>query len=263
MEFDRWRNRDLGDLAAVYLFLDACYLPVRQGVREKEGILCAYAVLEDGRKVLLHLALGSRECYDSWLSFIHEMVVRGLRAPVLIISDGPACGRKKALKEVFPRVRRQRCLVHKMRNILAKVPRVMQMEMKRLVKQVFEAPSYEEGQRRAKALMGRFKDRYPSAMECLADGLDACLEQLRFPELHRKRIRTTNLLEWLFGEGKRRTKVIPRFPSEAACLRLVFATLIKASDTWHGMKMTPEVLRHLDQLRAQPAKTEERELVAV
>lgn len=135
--------------------------------------------------------------------------------------------------------------------------------LKRLVQQVCQAPTYQEGKRRAQALMARFRERYPSAMGCLAEDLEACLEHLRFPEAHRKRIRTTNLLERLFGEGKRRTKVIPRFPGEAACLWLVFATLVKASESWHGVKMTPETLRELDRLRGEPPKAEQRELVAV
>ena len=268
-EFDKWRNRDLSGLAVVYLLLDACYLPVRQGTREKEGILCAYGILEDGRKVLLHLALGSRESYEAWLSFLHEMVTRGLRKPLLIISDGQP-GLRKAVEEVFHHVRRQRCVVHKMRNLLAKVPRGMQREMKQLVKQVYEAPSYEEGKKRARALISRYGQRYPSAMACLEEDLEACLEYLRFPEVHWKRIRTTNLVERLFGEGRRRTKVIPRFPGEAACLRLVYATLIKASERWHGVQMTPAILRRLDELRSPMTdvlpvlkKEHERELVAV
>lgn len=81
-----------------------------------------------------------------------------------------------------------------MRNILAKVPRAMQQEMKRLVQQVLQAATYEEGQRQAQSLMAQFEDRCPSAMECLADNLETCLEHLRFPKAHRKRIRTTNLL---------------------------------------------------------------------
>ena len=92
-----------------------------RGTREKEGIPCAYAILEDGGKVLLHLALGSRESYDAWLSFLHDLVARGLREPVLIISDGQP-GLKKALEEVFPRVCPQRCLLHKMRNIWPRCP---------------------------------------------------------------------------------------------------------------------------------------------
>ncbi len=96
-------------------------------------------------------------------------------------------------------------------------------------------------------------------MACLGEDLEASLEQLRFPEAHRKRIRTTNLLERLLGEGKRRTKVVPRLPGEAACLRLVYATLLKASESWHGVKLTPESLRHLDTLRRQPLKEREKE----
>ena len=70
-DFDTWRKRDLSGLKVLYLFLDAVYLALRQGTREKEGVLCAYAILENGKKVLLHLALGSRESYDAWLSFLH------------------------------------------------------------------------------------------------------------------------------------------------------------------------------------------------
>jgi len=77
-DFDNWRKKDLSQLKVVYLFLDAIYLALRQGTKEKEGILCAYGILENGKKVLLHLALGSRESYDSWLSFLHDMTARGL-----------------------------------------------------------------------------------------------------------------------------------------------------------------------------------------
>ena len=138
----------------------------------------------------------------------------------------------------------------------------MQKDMKQLVKQVFEAPTYEEGEKRARSLIARFGQRYTSAMACLAEDLEACLEHLRFPEIHRKRVRTTNLIERLFGEGKRRTKVIPRFPTESACLRLMYATLVKASESWRGIRMTPEILWALDQLRAKPIEQRERKLVA-
>jgi len=86
-DFDTWRKRDLSGLKLLYLFLDAVYLPLRQGVKEKEGVLCTYGILESGKKVLLHLALGSREYYDSWLSFLHNMTARGLEEPLLVTSD--------------------------------------------------------------------------------------------------------------------------------------------------------------------------------
>jgi len=124
-DFDVWRRRDLSQSKLAYLFLDAIYLPLRQGTNEKEGILCAYGILENGKKVLLHLALGSRESYDSWLSFLHDMTARGLEEPLLVVSDKHK-GLRKAVREVFPHAFKQPCLAHRMRNILCKVPRRMQ-----------------------------------------------------------------------------------------------------------------------------------------
>lgn len=266
-DFDNWRKRDLSQLKVLYLFLDAIYLALRQGTEEKEGVLCAYGILENGKKVLLHLAVGSRESYDAWLSFLHDMVARGLEEPLLVVSDKHK-GLKKAVREVFPHAFKQPCLAHKMRNILCKVPRKMQKEMKHLVQQVFYASSYEEGLRLGQELIARFGDRYSSAMECLGEDLKECLTYLKFPEAHHKAIRTTNLLERMFGEGKRRTKVIPRFPSEKACLRLLYASLITASKSWRGVRMTPGIWWELEALRREAFGDQrevvvEKELVAV
>lgn len=120
-EFEAWRRRDLSELKVVYLFLDGQYHAARQGTNEKEGVLSAYALLEDGRPVLLHLDLGPRESYDAWLSFLQNLSARGLPDPLLVVFDG-APGLKKAIKRMWPRAWRQRCQVHKMRNILAKLP---------------------------------------------------------------------------------------------------------------------------------------------
>ncbi len=256
-DFDVWRKRDLSDLKVVYLFLDGQYHAVRPGSSEKEGLLAAYALLEDGRMVLLHLGLGPRERTETWVAFLHELTARGLGPPLLCISDGNP-GLRKALKQVFPGVRTQRCLVHKLRNILAKLPRLAARELKPLVKQIFEAPDHRTALRRGKALLARYRDRYPAAIECLEQDLAECIAYLRFPPAHWKRIRTTNLLERTFGESRRRTKVIPRFPGEQACLRLVFATLITAAKKWRGVSMTPQILRALDTLRGEvPAPQEQ------
>lgn len=265
-DFDAWRKRDLSGLRVVYLFLDAIYLVLRQGSDEKEGVLCAYGILESGKKVLLHLALGSRESYEAWLAFLHHLVARGLREPLLVVSDKHKALRR-AVKEVFPHAFKQPCLAHKMRNILCKLPRKVQKEMKKLVGQVFYAASHEEGLKLGKELIARFGGTYPSAMECLGEDLGECLTYLKFPEAHWKAIRTTNLLERLFGEGRRRTKVIPRFPTESSGLRLLFATLVTASRTWKGVKMTPDIWWELEMLRRQAfgesSLALEKELVSV
>jgi transposase-like protein len=265
-DFDTWRKRDLSGLKVLYLFLDAVYLPLRQGIKEKEGVLCAYGILGNGKKVLLHLALGSRESYDSWLSFLHDMTARGLDEPLLVTSDKDK-GLKKAVREVFPHAFKQPCLAHKMRNILCKLPKKIEKEIKPLIKQVYYASSYEEGLKLGHGLIARFKDRYTSAMECLEGDLAECLTYLRFPQAHWKVIRTTNLLERTFGEGKRRTKVIPRFPTESAGLRLLYATLITASQSWKGVRMPPDIWFEIELLRreafGEPSQMIEKELVAV
>ena len=260
-EFEVWRGRDLSELDVVYLFLDGQYHAARQGSDEKEGVLSAYGLLEDGRAVLLHLGLGPRESYDAWLSFLQDMVVRGLKDPLLVIFDG-APGLHKAVRRMWPRAFRQRCQVHKMRNILAKLPRVMQRQIKPLVQQVFLAPSYALALKRGRALIARFRDRYTAAMECLERDLEECVTYLRFPAAHHHRIRTTNRLERLNGEGRRRTKVIPRFPTERSCLALLFATLVTASKHWRGVKMSPAAIKQLQQLRAETAANSSTQEVA-
>jgi putative transposase len=260
-DFDTWRRRDLSDLPIVYVFLDGQYHAARRGTDEKEGVLSAYALLEDGRPVLLHLELGPRESYDAWLSCLQDLTARGLRDPLLVVMDG-APGLVKAVKRVWPRAYRQRCQVHKMRNILAKLPRMMQAKIKGLVHQVFLAPSYAAALKRGRDLIARFKDRYSAAMECLERDLEECVTYLRFPDAHHKRIRTTNRLERLNGEGRRRTKVIPRFPTERSCLTLLYASLLAASKHWRGIPMTPSILRQLDQLRTAITPTARGEAVA-
>jgi putative transposase len=260
-DFETWRRRDLSELSVVYVFLDGQYHAARQGTDEKEGVLSAYALLEDGRPVLLHLDLGPRESFDAWLSFLQDLVARGLRDPLLVVMDG-APGLVKAVKRVWPHAYRQRCQVHKMRNILSKLPRLMQATMKKLVQQVFLAPSYAVALKRGRDLIAKFKDRYPAALECLERDLDECVTYLRFPEVHHLRIRTTNRLERLNGEARRRTKVIPRFPTERSCLSLLYASLIAASKHWRGVAMTAAALRQLQQLRAAITVSAKKEAVA-
>jgi putative transposase len=259
-EFDTWRTRDLSEYKVLYLFLDGQFQAARAESSEKEGILAAYALCEDGTVVLLHLGLGPRESTDAWVAFLHDLTARGLGAPLLVVTDGNP-GLVRAVKQVFPGVRRQRCQVHKLRNILAKLPKLAARHLKPLLQQVFLAPDHATGLRRGRALLARFRSRYPSAMECLAKDLDECLTYLFFPQEHQKRLRTTNLLERTFEESRRRTKVIPRFPSERSCLTLMYATLITASRTWRGVPMTAKILRALDKLRAlTPAIGKEKEL---
>jgi len=235
-DYQAFCERDLSMLEVEYLFIDAVY----EGLRAwggHQGILCAWAICRNGRKVMVHLALGSRESYETCLDFMRDMVRRGLRTPLLITTDG-APGLIRAVGEMWPKSVRQRCLAHKTRNILGKVPRAAQEEIKRRVRDVFYAPSLDMATERATEMLAAYEGAYPSAMRSFADDLEACLTYLRFPYAHHKAIRTTNLLERAFVESRRRTKVIPHFFTEQACLKLVFSALWQTSQRWRRVTMT-------------------------
>jgi putative transposase len=246
-DYQAFCERDLSVFEVEYLFIDAVY----EGLRQwgcNQGLLCAWAICRDGRKVMLHLALGSRESYDNCLAFIRDMLRRGLRTPVLVATDG-APGLISAVEQVWGKSLRQRCLAHKMRNILDKVPPAAREEIKRRVQDVFYAPSLEIAKERAAKVLRDYQQEYPAAMRSFNDDLEACLVYLRCPLAHHKSIRTTNLLERAFQESRRRTKVIPHFFTEKACLKLVFSALWKTSQRWRKVTMTELEQQQLELLR--------------
>jgi transposase-like protein len=249
-DFNKWRCRDLTKLDILYLFIDGIWVALRQGTDEKEPVLVSYGITSAGNKVLLHIEAGNKESYDVAKTFIHNMKDRGLAEPLLVISDGNP-GLKRAIRECFGNSFYQHCQVHKMRNILAKLPEEVKAQMKSLIGKAFKAKTYEEGLDKARAIIKEFKGRFTSAMECLEKDLEATLTCLKFPAVHRTRIRTTNLLERLFGEARRRTKVLGRFPTETSALKLIYAVLIDASKNWHGVKMTVEAMEELRKLWAE------------
>ncbi len=247
-EYERFCQRDLSGYDVVYLFVDAVYESVRLTLGAKEAILCAWAILSNGRKVLLHLELGNKESYDCWLSFFRNMISRGLRAPLLITSDG-APGLIRAIEECFPQSKRQRCLVHKLRNIANKLPKDAIDEVMPKVKDVYYQTDREVAMLCATRLVEAYAQKYPAAIKCFQDDLECCLNHIDFPAGHHKHIRSTNLLERAFEEQKRRTKVIPRFLDEKSCLKLVYATLIRVSEKWRRVSMSEYDLTVLKNIR--------------
>jgi transposase-like protein len=250
-DFERWQNRDLSVHRVLYLFLDGIYLKLRPEDKRSIAVLCAYGILWDGKKVLLHLGLGDKESQACWEAFLEDMRQRGLGEPLLSVVDGNV-GVRKAVKRKLPASLIQRCQVHRMRNILVKLPHVARPMLKKLIRKAFTAARYEEGLAQARSVIDQYRESYPAAMKCLEQDLEETLTALRFPFAHRIQIRTTNLLERLFGEGKRRTKVIPRFTSEASGLSLVFAVLVDASEGWRGVRMTPYIEGRLKQMAIDP-----------
>ena len=140
-----------------------------------------------------------------------------------------------------------------MRNIPCKLPEKARPGLKKLIQKAFTAQSHKVGLQRAQAVVAMYEQEYPETMKCLATDLEKVLTTLCFPESHRKRIRTTNLLERLFGEGRRRSKVVPRFMSERSGLSLLFAVLVDASAEWHRVKIAPALVQQLQALRPHPS----------
>ena len=255
-EFAAWRVRDLSGVRLDYLFLDASHFKMHPGA-PAEPILAAWGIDTDGKPVLVGLAPASSESTDAWDDFLADLVGRGLRAPLLGISDG-AAGLTGAFDRAFPASLRQRCLVHRARNVLAKVSAHDQPQVKADFWAIFDvgdAPSGDQAvavaRQQAAAFAATWQRRYPSAVACVADDLASLTVHLRFPAEHWHRIRHSNLIERTFGETRRRTKVIGRLPGETSCLGLVWAVLDRASGGWRGLTMSPKALRLLQDLRRQ------------
>jgi transposase-like protein len=222
-----------------------------------EPVLAAWGITSEGRPVLIGLEPGSSESTDAWAGFLNAMVASGLRAPLLVVSDG-APGLMAAVELVFPHSLRQRCAIHRARNILAKVPAEHQAEVKAAYWSLFDPTGEPPGDRsiavaraRAEAFSASFGRRFPAAVACLNDDQASLFVYLRFPVEHHKRLRHANFIERTFGETRRRVKVIGRLPGERSCLSLVWAVLDRASRGWRGVIMTPASVRQLQELRRQ------------
>jgi transposase-like protein len=251
--FEAFKRRDLYDVHLAALFLDAVFLSVRpQG--PKEGVLVAWGFTDQGERALLSVMLGMRESHEDWLALGRDLIARGLGAPMLIVADG-APGLIKAVEQCWPASDRQHCAVHRVRNLLAKLPERERERVRQAYWQALdEATNEHDGKQRLLALVGELdKAGYTAAARCLADDLDALVVHLRYPTRHRRRWRSTNLLERSLGEVKRRTKVIGRFPGETSCLTLVWAVLdLYISHATNGIKFTELERQRLKRIHYQP-----------
>ena len=207
-------------------------------------------ILADGKKALLHLAPGSKEDTASCREFFQDMRRRGLPDPLLVVSDG-APGMIRAIEECLPRSLRQRCLAHKMRNLQSKVPEDVWPEFKARSMACYQAPSPALARLLRDDIAATYARDLPSAVACLDDDFEASIAHLRFPLGYRRAIRTTNLLERLFGEERRRTKVIPHTFGERAVLKLMYAALIRAAERWRGIKISGFEQRQLKAIRGE------------
>lgn len=215
-----------------YLYLDATFLDTRWARRvENVSVLVAYAVGADGYRHLLGVTLGAEESEASWSELLAQLTERGLSGVQLVIADDHA-GLAAAVRRWLPEARRQRCVVHLERNVLTKVPHRLRARVAREVAAVFQAGSLPDATTRLARFVARWDRQLPEAVACLRAGFPAATTYFAFPRAHWVRLRTTNGVERLHREIKRRTRAIGAFPDRASALRLVTAVAIAGTAIW-------------------------------
>lgn len=246
-DYQEFVSRDLSEYDIAYLFVDGIAERIRPGQR-REPVLAAWGFSATGARVLLHLMAGSKEDSETVSAFFQDMRARGLGDPLLVVSDG-APGIIKAIETCFPRSERQRCLAHRLRNLAAKVPEDLWPEFKARAVASYQAPSRAIARELAKGLVEDYETQLPSAVACFMDDFEACIAHLRLPVTHRRAIRTTNLLERLFVEERRRLKIIPNAFGEKPVLKLMFGAMIRAAEHWRAIRITDFERRQMAAVR--------------
>ena len=175
----------------------------------------------------------------SWKGVLRDLVERSLKPPQLFIADGNQ-GLLKAMNDIWPEVPRQRCVIHRIRNVLARVPKKRQNEVKKALHHIFYAACLDDACDEARQFLGQYASEFPSAAETLTRHLEECVTFYRFPERHWKHICTSNVIERAFKEVKRRARVIGRFPSETSALVMVFIILEEERLKWQKVRMRAE-----------------------
>ena len=228
---ETWRNRLLGEV--IYLYLDARYEKVRQaGSVRDAAILMASGVKRDGKRSILGVSVSLSEAEVHWRAFLEGLVKRGVSGVQLIISDNHA-GMKAARKAVFTGVPWQRCQFHLQQNAGQYVTRVgMRREVAEDIRSIFNTPDQET----AEAFLKKAVEKYALLAPKLADWMEVNIPEgftvFSFPRAHQRRLRTSNYLERLSQEIKRRTRIVRVFPNEQSCLRLVSAILMEVGEEW-------------------------------
>ena len=192
MDYQEFASRDLGEYDVAYLFIDGLAQRIRP-VENRESVLAAWGFTTFGARVLLHLVAGSKEDAETVSALFQEMRKRGLGDPSLVVSDDTA-GIVAAIETNFPRSARQHSLVHRMRDLAAKVPRDHWPEFRARAIAAYQAPSGAVARDLASEVVADFERELPNAVACFMDDFDACIEYLRMPVTHRRAIRATRLL---------------------------------------------------------------------
>lgn len=234
-ELDRWRNRPIGEVP--YVFLDARYEKIRHGGSVVScAVLMAFGVDESGHRTVLGVSVSLSEAEVHWRDFFAHLQGRGLSGVRLLISDDHA-GMKAAREARFPGVPWQRCQFHLQQNAGHYVPRIeMRREVAGDLRAIFESGDRLEAERRLRQAVEKYAQRAPKLSAWMEANVAESFTVFAFPETHRRRLRTSNLMERISKELKRRTRVATLFPNEDSLLRLVSAVLMEISEEWETEK---------------------------
>jgi len=231
-ECKSWRGEDLSHKRYVYFWADGIYCGIR-GEDEKMCLLVVLGVTETGKKELVALDDGYRESGDSWGTLLRSLVERGLKhAPTVAVGDG-SLGFWKALPEVFPETKAQRCWQHKTINVLDKFPTALRGKVLESVHQIWMSDTRENALKMWDAFARNYKDKYPKAVECLEKDKEALLTFYDLPAEHRKSLRTTNPIESTFATVRHRASRAKGCVSRASMLAFAFKLIQTAAPRWN------------------------------
>lgn len=235
-ELKSWRNRPIDQVE--YLILDARYEKVRiDGSVRDCAVLVAIGVLPSGHRSVLGVSVSLSEAEVHWRDFLQSLKKRGMRGMKLVVSDAHE-GLKAARKAIMPGVAWQRCQFHLMQNAMQYIPKVeMRKQVAQDLRSVFNAKDLEDAMEKLQRFVELYKETAPKIATWAETNIPEGLSVFQLPEEHRKRMRTTNMLERQNRELKRRTRVATLFPNEASLLRLVTAVLVELSDDWEAGTM--------------------------
>jgi putative transposase len=257
-ELDPWRQRPLGK-EYPYLVIDARYEYIREdGQVTSEGVLTVEGINRDGYRQVIGVSIAPGEDATSWGEIFRSLIERGLDpSSVACVTSDDHHGLRQALRRYFPHAGWQRCQAHYQKNAAFKVLRKYRGEVHDQLRNVFAAPDREQSQQRAQQMIEDWSGRVPEFAEWLEETIEQTLTVFLLPKLHRVRLRTTNNLEKLHQEVKRRTRVVRIFPNRRSCLRLVSALAMEQSDEW----LTGP--RYLTMMESEPVEEKEESLQPV
>ncbi len=234
-DYDRWQRRDLAARRYVYIWADGVYLQARME-NDAACMLVIVGATPEGKKELVGFQVGVRESTQSWRELLVDLKARGLSvAPEIAVGDG-ALGFWKALEEIFPSTRHQRCWQHKLVNILNKVPKSVQPNMKADLREVRDAPDRATAEAAAAVFVDKYKAKYPKAVDCLTKDRERLLTFFDFPAEHWDHLRTSNPIESVFATVRHRTVRTKGSLSHKTARLMVFKLVISAAKTWHRLK---------------------------